>query len=256
MTDSRETFETYPYNPDAEQSAETPQDPPPAALQPRVAPPPQVNPPPADQSATMGRRILLGFAAAAGVAVVAGGIFNSASRTGLPGDPWPDGFEPDPDATPAPPEDEEEVVETTPAFLNLGDGESIYIEAPAGWQVDSEGDYLVISQAGGRLVARIPEWNRASRNDLAREADYLRDGFDPTGEPIVFDNSTSRLTQFNQVTAGRFDGEPATEEVMLLLYPELEQAIAIWWAAVDADKQAAVEARTMVADLRAGFVER
>ena len=35
----------------------------------------------------------------------------------------------------------------------------------------------------------------------------------------------------------------------------LEQAIAIWWATVDADKQAGLEARTMVADLRAAFLE-
>ena len=252
MTDSRETFVTYPYNPDAPASAETPQDPPPAALQPRVAPPPQVSPPPVDESEGMGRRMLIGIAGAVGVAIVAGGFFSAASRNGLPQDPWP--ADPEASTAPAAPTDDG-AVEPSFASLDLGDHGSIGLEVPVGWQVDSQDDYLVISHDSGRLVARIPEWNRASRKDLAREADYLRDGFDPTGDPIVFDNSTSRLTQFNQVTAGRFAGEPATEEVMLLLYPEIEQAIAIWWATVDADKQAGLEARTMVADLRAAFLE-
>lgn len=255
VPESREAFETYPYNPDAQNPVTGPQDPPPAAMQPRLAPPPQVGPPP-DQSASIGRRLLLGFAAAAGVAVVGGTIVSAANRNGMPAQPWPVEVEPDPEVTTAPAEEEEEIEETTSAYLNLGDGESVHFDVPAGWQVDSEGDYLVVSHPGGRLVARMPEWSRASRNDLAREADYLRDGFDPTGEPIVFDNSTSRLTQFNQVTSGHFGGEPGTEEVMLLLDPSMEQAIAMWWATVDADTQAAVEARTMVADLRAGFVER
>lgn len=255
MTEPRKAFETYPYNPDAQDPASEPQDPPAAAMQPRLAPPPQVSRPP-EQSASIGRRLLLGFAAAAGAMVVGGTVLSAANRNELPEEQWPLDLEPDPEITTAEGEEEEQIEESTSAYLNLADGESVYLEVPVGWQVDSEGDYLVVSHPSGRLVARTPEWSRASRNDLAREADYLRDGFDPSGEPVVFDNSTSRVTQLNQVTSGHFEGEPGTEEAMLLLDPAMEQAIVTWWATVDADKQAAVEARTMISDLRAGFVER
>ncbi|MCW5954049.1 MAG: hypothetical protein KIT69_17495, partial [Propionibacteriaceae bacterium] len=196
MTESRETFETYPYNPDGASRAE-PQDPPPVAMQPRLVPPPMVATPPPDDS-RIGRRIVLGFAAAAGVAVMAGMVFNSARAPRAE----------EPEETPFDDEwTEEPIEEITSAYLELGDGESIYVDIPAAWQPDSEGDYLVISHQSGRLVARIPEWSRASRTDASREADYLRDGFDPSGAPTVNDESTTQLKVMHQVGEGHFAGE-------------------------------------------------
>lgn len=241
MTESRETFETYPYNPDGPSPVES-QDPLPAAMQPRVVPPPSVVTPPDDSR--IGRRIVLGFLAAAGVAAVAGTVFNSAGTSYT-------------EEAEAPPFDdewtEEPYEEIVTAFLELGDDESVYVDVPAAWQVDSEGDYLVISHPSGRLVARIPEWSRASRTDVSREADYLRDGFDPSGAPTVNDESTTQLKMMHQVGEGHFAGEPASEELVLILDEAYPRAIAIWWATVSADKQATIEARTMAAQLRQGF---
>ncbi|MGC4154699.1 MAG: hypothetical protein QM628_16730 [Propionicimonas sp.] len=256
MTDPRETFETYPFSSDAENPAEEPQDPLPAALAPRMAPP-QVSSPAPDQSAAIGRRLLLGFAAAAGAVVVAGTILSAASRNSDPEEPWTPEMVPDPDATTPAEEvgDEEEGEVTTSSYLEMSDGETIYVDVPAGWQVDSEGDYLVISHQSGRLVARAPEWNRASRADASREADYLRDGFDPEGAPSVFDESTTQQKVMRQVAEGHFDGKPASEEMVLILDESSERAMSVWWATVSADNQATIEARTMAAQLRRGLGE-
>lgn len=245
MTDSRESFETYPYNPDAP-SPFAPQDPVPAELQPRLVEPPAPTPPPPPSG--MGRRTVLGITAAVGVAVVGGMVVSQRgpisagpdySETLAP-EPVPEDFEP----------------ESTSAYLALPDGDEIYLEVPAEWDVISDGDYLVLFHEHGRVVARIPEWNRATRNDLAKEADYLRDGFDPDGEPTVFDESTNRVTQLHQITAGHLNGLPGTEETMLLLDSEYQQALALWWATVDGADPVPRQARTMIADLRAGFLER
>ena len=249
MTESRGSFETYPFNPDVP-SPSGPQDPIPAQLQPRTAPPPLTPPPPPPSG--FGRRVLLGFAAAAGVLVAAGGVISfagqpsglgMASATPVEETPFLDD-----------PVDDEPADEPTYAVLAMGDYGEIGVEIPVGWHADSEGDYLVVSHDQGRLVARLPEWSRATRSELSKEADYLRDGFDPSGAPAVFDESTTSLTQFHQVTEGHFAGEAATEEVVLVLDPDRELAIAIWWATATADKQATVQARTMVAELRAGFL--
>lgn len=244
MTNPRESFETYPYNPDAP-GPFAPQDPVPTELQPRLvqSPAPASSPPPSG----MGRR---GVLAAGGVlaAVIAGGFVLSNSGSSLEEDYYPVGTAPE-----EVPEDFEP--ETKSAFLALPDGREIYLEVPADWQVVSDVDYLVLFHEHGRVVARVPEWNRATRSDLAKEADYLRDGFDPDGEPTVFDESTNRVTQLHQIIGGHLNGLAGTEETMLILDSLNQQALALWWATVEGTEPIPRQARTMVADLRAGFLE-
>lgn len=237
VPESRETFETYPYNPDAP-GRTGPQDRGPGPLEPhQVAP--VVSAPP--NQPRIGRRALvIGGAAAAAMIVAAG----TASFTNRPTEPPAEVSEP-----PVPSDD------SYLASLLIDDYNAIGVEVPTDWQVVSEDDFLVLSHRHGRLVARIPEWRNASRNDVSREADYLRDGFDPTGEPTVFEESTTDLTVMRQVTAGRFAGDPATEEVTLILDPSQQLALVLWWATVDEDRQAAAQARTMVAGLRQSFEE-
>lgn len=241
MTESRGTFETYPYNPDGP-SRPAPTDPPAAGLAPRAVPrgPSATPPPPRDG---VGRRLVLGFGVAVGAAVALGLAFNSAEP----------GYDPESDAeaSPAPDEwDEPPEEEPTTAYLELGDDETASFDVPSTWTIDSEGDYLVISHPSGRLVARAPEWSRAVRTDASREADYLREGFDPDGAPTITDESTTYLTVTHQLGEGHFAGEPATEELVLILNDETQRAIAIWWATVAAEKQVTVEARTMAGQLR------
>lgn len=244
MADSRESFETYPYNPDVPTSF-APQDPAPAELRPRLTQPPVTSPPPAPSG--MGRRTVLGIAGALGVAIVGGTVL---SRQESPPDVYAETMVPD-----AYPDDEEPEPELTWAVLALPDGEELSVGVPVNWEVIDQGDYLVIHHEQGRLVARAPEWNRATRNDLAKEADYLRDGFDPGGEPTILDESTNLYTQLHQIAAGHLDGAAATEEVILILDGEQERALALWWATVDGSDPVPREARTMVSELREGFLQ-
>ena len=247
MTDSRGTFETYPYDADAQNPAEIPQDPPPAAMQPRMAPPPQVSPPPVDRSSAMGRRLLLGLAAAAGVAVAGGAIFNAANRPAMPGMPgdWP----PDDEQETDEPEPEEE-----PGYASLETGfGSLGVEVPVGWSVESEGEFLLLVHEKARLSARSPDRKVSGAGDLAREADYLRDEFQPGGKPTVLDDSDTLLTVLIQTTEGHLGGEKATEQVTLLAHVEQELSLVISWVAVEGAGRAAAEARGMARQLQRSF---
>lgn len=247
MTDSRETFETYPFNPEGEHPAASPQDPPPVALQPRMAPPPQVSPPPPDQSSAIGRRLLLGFAAAAGVAVVGGTIMSAANRNGMAQE-GPVDIETFYEEETAEPEPE------GPGYATLESGfGSLGVDVPVGWTIESEGDFLLLTHAEGRFSARCPDRKVTGPGDLAREADYLRDDFEADGEPTVVDDSDTLLTVLVQTTAGHLGAEQATEQVTLMAHVEQELSLVISWVAVDGSQRVAAEARGMARQLQRSF---
>lgn len=242
MAESRERFETYPYEPGAPAESRL-QDPKPAAMQPRqiVPPPPPPKPP------GIGRRVVL-FGAAGVVAVgLAGAVALG---------PLAHYSDPVPIATASPEiPDDEDGLEVSYAMLDTSYG-SMDIEVPADWTVDSEGSFLQLSHEQGMLSARGPERVTATAEGLAREADYLRDGFDPgDGEALVVDESDNRLTVLVQTRAGHFGGEPATEHVTLLADPDpdTERSLVISWVTVDAAKDPTGQARGMDRQLQRQF---
>ncbi|MDQ7993830.1 MAG: hypothetical protein REI45_14260 [Propionicimonas sp.] len=246
MGDQREPFEPYPFEADATSPA-APDD-----LRifrgaveeqnrtaDRVGPGPTASPPPS----RMGRRGLIAGAAAVlglGAAGLLGLRANSSATTVLE--------EPPVEAEPDPGEEGESgyaVLETSQT--------SVEVEVPAGWTIDDEGPLLVLGHPSGRLAARSPERASARRADLAREADYLREGFEPAGEPQVSDESTTRYGVLVQQTAGRLGGSPATETVTLVTDAELGTALVVSRVTSDQDRQATLEARTIESQLRRGF---
>lgn len=243
MTESPETFETYPYNSDGP-SRPAGQDPPPAQLQPRSAPPAPIVSSPTGRSG-IGRRAVVGFLAAVAVAVVGGAVINSATTPDYE-EPWA--------TMPA----EEWTDEPTPGYAELHlDYTVIGVEVPVDWTVESDaGRLLLVTHEQGWLAARSPERAAATQDDLAREADYLRQlggEFDPTGEPVVSDESDDRFTILVQTTPGRFGGAPATETVTLLVHPEQGSSLLISRVTVDAGRDATAQARGMERQLQRGF---
>ncbi|MGC3954214.1 MAG: hypothetical protein QM804_08185 [Propionicimonas sp.] len=207
MTESRETFEPYPFNPDGPEP-QWPQDPPPPELQPRVVAPPPVTSNPSRPDG-VGRRVVLGVALSVGALLAVGVVANSAAQLGS-----------GPTMTASPFDEDGEPVETGYAELVLDAG-SIGVELPAGWTATDEASrLLLVTHEQGWLAARSPERAAATRNDLAREAAYLREmsGFDAGEDTTSYDDeSDDQLTVLVLTTTGHFGGQPATEVVTLLM---------------------------------------
>ena len=94
---------------------------------------------------------------------------------------------------------------------------------------------------------------RARTSDLAREGDYLRDGFEPTGSPQLTEESTTTNDVLVQKVPGRFAGLPAIETVTLVVDVELGTALVISRVTTDDDLDATREARTLESQVRRAF---
>lgn len=233
-----------------------PADPPARTDQPvaYAPPPPPVAPLPPPRGVSR-RRLLAGIAGAAGligVAAVGAGIYgslrgpSSAELSAAEATQAPEDFV----------EDEDEDEDTT-ALLDTPYGELV-VDVPAGWDIVSEGDLLVLAESSSsyRVVARVPERLGTSDNDLRREADYLRDEFSPTGESVVSDESTNSFDILKLQTNGVAAKKKSVEQVTFIVEQERTRGMVVSLVLpVDGVPEILRAARGMVTDLLRGFQE-
>lgn len=248
MTDANrpETFEAYPYQPDPGE-ATGPREPEPREVAP-LRPLPRVGPQVTTGTQGIGRRgMLAGVAALAGVVGI--GVFGLRAVDSGPtgGEDVPPPLEPDPAQT--------EPAEVPTSGLLTTENGDLWVEIPVGWTLESDVKLLVVRHDDGRLAARSPEQATADEDALAREADYLRDDFDPAGDPRITDESDTRFSVLLQTTQGHLGAEAATEHVALIVNNDAAQSIVVSWVTVDGKRAVTAEARTMERALRRGFEE-